>query len=62
VSRSTQPQFNSIEIKKRLLDLGWTVKELAGRLGYARNTVSIAINHPSMLPTVKARILNEVRR
>ncbi len=33
-----------------------TVTALARDLVLARNTVSIAINHPTMLPTVKRRI------
>lgn len=42
--------------KSKLLRQQKTITELARDLGLARNTVSIAINHPSMLPTVKARI------
>jgi hypothetical protein len=42
--------------KTRLIQLNTTVSALASQLGLARNTVSIAINHPSMLPTVKRRI------
>lgn len=33
-----------------------SVTELARSLGLARNTVSIAINHPTMFPGVKRRI------
>lgn len=42
--------------KTRLLVQGRTVTELATSLNLARNTVSIAINHPTMLPTVQKRI------
>jgi hypothetical protein len=38
-----------------------TVKALADDLGLARNTVSVAINHPTMHPTVKARIKQHLR-
>ncbi len=51
----TQGDF-ALAAKTALLRRGLTVTALAGLLGFARNTVSIAINHPSMLPTVKARI------
>lgn len=52
-----KPQLNfAIKAKTKLLERGLTVTQLAGELGFARNTVSIAINHPSMLPTVKAAI------
>lgn len=46
----------ALAAKTALLQQGLTVTALAHSLGFARNTVSIAINHPSMLPTVKARI------
>lgn len=42
--------------KTRLLDRQISVTELARALGLARNTVSVAINHETMLPTVKERI------
>lgn len=47
--------------KKRLLERDMTVTALAERLGLARNTVSMAINHPTMLPTVKRRIAAHLR-
>ena len=53
--KQKQDKF-TLRVKTELLHRKWTVTELATRLGLARNTVSIAINHPSMLPTVKARI------
>jgi plasmid maintenance system antidote protein VapI len=46
----------ALQAKTRLLEHGLTVTALAAQLGLARNTVSIAINHPSMLPSVKRRI------
>jgi predicted transcriptional regulator len=55
VTESAQANFR-VEAKTRLIELGSNVTELAEELGLARNTVSIAINHPSMLPTVKNRI------
>lgn len=55
MSRQLQHNF-ALRAKTRLLERGLTVTQLAGELGFARNTVSIAINHPSMLPTVKAAI------
>lgn len=55
------PQGNfALKAKTALLERGLTVKALAEELGYARNTVSIAINHASMLPTVKTVIANHL--
>lgn len=42
--------------KTRLLDRQLSVTALARQLGLARNTVSLAINHETMFPTVKERI------
>lgn len=50
-----------LEAKTQLLRQGKTVTELASELGLARNTVSIAINHPTMLPSVKQRIAKHLR-
>jgi hypothetical protein len=46
----------ALAVKTRLLERRQTVTGLATELGFARNTVSIAINHPSMLPGVKRAI------
>lgn len=43
------------DAKKALIDRGLTVTALAACLGFARNTVSMAINHP-VLPTVRRKI------
>lgn len=53
--RTSQDPFK-VAAKSALISRGLTVTALAGDLGLARNTVSIAINHPTMLPTVKSRI------
>jgi len=56
---SHQPQSDfSVRVKTRLLSHRETrtVSALARKLNFARNTVSIAINHPTMLPKVKQRI------
>ena len=55
VTKTTQEDF-ALAAKTRLLHAGMTVTSLARSMGLARNTVSIAINHPSMLPGVKTRI------
>ena len=60
VNRRPQDQF-ALQAKTRLLQLGLTVTQLADDMGLARNTVSIAINHPTMLPTVKRRIRKQLR-
>jgi len=48
-------------VKTRLIHENLSVSDLAKKLGLARNTVSIAINHASMLPTVKRRIKTTLR-
>lgn len=50
----------ALAAKTALLHRGMTVTALAEALGLARNTVSIAINHPTMLPRVKARIRSKL--
>ncbi|WP_397379688.1 hypothetical protein [Prosthecobacter sp.] len=42
--------------KTRLLRKKLSVTKLASQLELARNTVSIAINHPTMMPAVQKRI------
>lgn len=53
------PTFRT-QVKLRLVELNLSVSELARRLGLARNTVSLAINHETMFPTVKERISKEL--
>lgn len=55
-----QDEFR-VAAKTRLLELRLSVTALAEELGFQRNTVSIAINHPTMLPTVKRRIARRLR-
>lgn len=55
ITNNAQGDF-ALAAKTALLRAGMTVTSLARSLGLARNTVSIAINHPTMLPRVKARI------
>ena len=62
MSQTPQSDF-SLKVKTCLLrhrDTR-TVAALARKLGFARNTVSIAINHPTMLPTVKQRIRQHLK-
>jgi len=54
----TQDSF-PIAAKKRLIERRLTVTGLAKRLGFARNTVSMALNHP-ILPTVRRKIAKEL--
>lgn len=58
-SPAQAPSFR-VAAKTRLIELGVSVTELAHRLGLARNTVSIAINHETMMPSVKERIRKEL--
>lgn len=57
---SAQDDF-TLSVKVRLLELGWTVTQLAQELGYARNTVSMAINHPTLLRGVKQQIRRRLK-
>ena len=50
----------TIAAKKSLIDRGQTITDLAGELRFARNTVSMAINHP-ILPTVRRKIAKHLR-
>lgn len=59
VTKPAQGDF-ALQAKTALLMHGMTVTALASALGLARNTVSIAINHPTMLPGVKRRIRNHL--
>lgn len=64
LAKSQSPQAQdkfTLRVKMLLLTRQQTVTALADALGLARNTVSIAINHPTMLPTVKARIRSHLR-
>jgi hypothetical protein len=54
-TNTTQGDF-TLAAKTELLRRKMTVTGLASELGLARNTVSIAINHPTMHPRVKTRI------
>ena len=45
--------------KKRLIERSMTVTGLAKKLRFARNTVSMALNHP-ILPTVRRKIAKEL--
>ncbi|GEM_PF-3440651 len=56
---SSQDNF-TIEAKKRLIDLRLSVTGLAIELGFARNTVSMALNHP-VLPTVRRKIAQRLK-
>jgi plasmid maintenance system antidote protein VapI len=57
VRKKTQPQKGfRLAVRLKLVEKDLSVTGLARELGLARNTVSIAINHESMLPRVKERI------
>ncbi|WAC21002.1 helix-turn-helix transcriptional regulator [Luteolibacter sp. SL250] len=48
--KGPQGEF-SHRVKIRLLELGWSVTQLARRIGVNRNTVSRAIHHDLYQPT-----------
>lgn len=56
---ATQDKFR-VDAKKRLIEQRLSVTRLAQKLGFARNTVSMAINHP-VLPTVMHRVAKELK-
>lgn len=58
-TKQRQDNFK-IAAKKRLLERELTISGLARLLGFARNTVSMAINHP-ILPTVRKRIADHLQ-
>lgn len=49
-----------MKVKVRLVELGLDVTELARRLDLARNTVSLAINHPGLFKPTQNRIRREL--
>jgi hypothetical protein len=55
-----QEEFTAA-IKSRLWKNKITITAFAERIGYARNTVSQAINHPNYYPLVRAKIEREMR-
>lgn len=57
----TNPQDKfRVAAKTRLVEQHLTVSALARKLGFARNTVSMAINHP-VYPTVRRKIAKELK-
>lgn len=61
VTKGLQPEKFRLAAKTRLLELDMNITQLASELGLARNTVSLAINHPTMLPGVKERICQHLQ-
>lgn len=55
-----QEKYGVKEIKKALIDHGITISEAARSLGYARNTVSLAIHHPRLFPTVREKLFKHL--
>ena len=54
---TAKPQSNfKLAAKTALVQRDMSVVDLASAIGKARNSVSIAINHPTMLPGVKKLI------
>lgn len=56
VKQAAQPERFRVAVKTRLLEQEKTITQLATELGYSRNGVSIAINHPTMFRRMKRRI------
>lgn len=56
VGRREQAVSFKTEVKLQMVRLNLSVVTLAHKLGLSRTAVSTAINHETMLPTVKLRI------
>lgn len=60
---TTRAQAKSTkDIKKRLIEKEMTVSALARKLRRSRNGVSIAINHPTIFPKLKEKIVLELAK
>jgi hypothetical protein len=59
--RKPSPKGFTLLVKERLLLSGDNISELARRIGFARNTVSRTINHPTIHPQVKERIARDLK-
>lgn len=57
--QSSQQKFK-ILAKKALIERDLSITDLAKQLGYARNSVSMAINH-SILPGVRRKIAQHLK-
>ncbi len=55
-----QNKISAIEIKQRLVAKGLTVSQVARNLGYARNTVSLSIHHPTLYPSVRSQVIKHL--
>jgi len=60
MTTAAQEQFTELAILQ-MHRKKTNVTKLAKKLGYARNTVSRTINHPSIHPTVRADIAKELK-
>jgi hypothetical protein len=58
-TKQPQPDFE-LEVRTILWEERMTVTNLALKIGKSRNNTSIAINHPSMFPGIKALIRKEL--
>ena len=59
-SAAGQAEIPAVVIKKKILEQGSSISEIARQLGYARNTVSLAIHHPSLFPAVRERVIEHL--
>lgn len=59
-TQRTQDAFY-LAVKTELVRRQSTVTSLARQLGLARNTVSMAINHATILPTVRRKIARHLK-
>lgn len=60
-SQIKQPQTDfGFNVRLALLRRGWSVTRLAREIRKSRNNTSIAINHASMFPSIKALITEKL--
>lgn len=52
--------FTAKDIKKRMIDLDLSVASLARQIGKSRSAVSFAINHPTVVPAVRKKVLKKL--
>lgn len=50
-----------LRVKTQLLHRGMTITELAEKIGYKRNTVSLVIHERRKMPKVREAIVNEIQ-
>lgn len=64
MTKTGQPISDTVtvkDIKKALIDQDLSISELARLLGKSRSAVSFAINHPTVVPNVRRKVLKQLK-